>query len=477
MAVRSPVGSNGGHPFVRNEENAELIAYEHRVKGAFQAIEGCLKEISTLRYDGDFVAKAQRVAEDRLGFGLPQALLEDSWIGNLDVGRLHSWCTFETFRRMSDAFFTEQPLAGGEQEFQSFIEDCGFHLVDVTPCADGRLAHVIRYVLRLPYRTVRRRSYAGALFDVEDSLEKWVETEMLRHREMVPNPADEPTSYLKIAVYHYSSARPDEEGCAAHGSDMKRAADGAWQRLQAFREGVENSYCCGASIDLLLIGLDTDNDAIRVHLPDANGDIDINDSIDGTELYERSRVAQTPDPLQWVSEYLYSAQERSGRQPPQAGMVRFAARLLLGNLSQIDYVRRFHNGMYSDLGHQEIFVGMGIGFEEVQLRNLTYFAYLKTVEEGAADLDVGIKIFSGLNVERGLPVPVVIRCDYHGSVPGARDRAEARCRQLDHALRQRFSSLVDAGKLHTLLMVRDCVADRVAETIACSALPERTERH
>ncbi len=475
--VRPPAVRGGEHPFVCSSDNNRLIAYEHRVKGAFHAIEPCLRDISALRHDADFVNKAQRLVREQLGFELPEALLDDSWIEGLDIGRLHSWCTFETYRRMSEDFYVKGPLAGGEDAFQAFIEECGFHLIDVTPCADGRLAHVISYVLRLPYGPVRRRSYAGALFDVEDSLEKWVKTELQRHHELTPNAADQPTRYLKVAVYHFSTARPDQEGCAAHGNDTAKAAAAARERLNAFREGVENTYCCGASIDLLLIGLDTDNDSIRVHLPDAEGRMDIEHSISASELFEASLQARGCEPLEWIAEYVRGEQQRGGRSVPADGMVRFVSRLLLGNLSQIDYVRRFHNGMYGDLGHQESFIGTGIGFEEIQLRNLTYFAYLKTVEEGAADLDVGIRIFSGLNVARGLPVPVVIRFDYHGSVPGARERAEERCRRLDRALRERFASLVADCKLHTLLMVRDVVADSAADTIECSALPQRAEMH
>jgi hypothetical protein len=80
--------------------------------------------------------------------------------------------------------------------------------MDVTPCADGRLAHAISYVLRLPYGAVRRKSYAGSLFDIENTVEKWVETELMRFREGVPNTADAPTRYLKVVVYHYSSVDP-----------------------------------------------------------------------------------------------------------------------------------------------------------------------------------------------------------------------------------------------------------------------------
>ena len=70
--------------------------------------------------------------------------------------------------------------------------------------------------------------------------------------------------------------------------------------------------------------------------------------------------------------------------------------------------------------HAERFIGVGVGFEEIQIRNLMYFpAYLKTIEEGASDND-GIKIFKSLNISRGLPVPIVVRFDYHGTISRAR---------------------------------------------------------
>jgi hypothetical protein len=104
----------------------------------------------------------------------------------------------------------------------------------------------------------------------------------------------------------------------------------------------------------------------------------------------------------------------------------------------------------------------------VQLRNLTYFAYMDTVEEAAPDLDVGVKIFTGLNVSRGLPIPVVVRYDYHGEVPGARERAIAHCHRVDDALRARYADLAERGLLHTLLVVRDCGAAAPIEVLGCS---------
>lgn len=468
--------AGSGHPFTRSEENARLFDYEQRIKQAFAHIEPTLRQISALQHETDFAPQAQALAERELGFHLPDDKLTDTWVKPLDIAGLYAWCVFETFQRMSSEFFEVAPLASADDDqFQQFLERCGYHTLDVSPCADGRLAHVIRYVLRLPYKGVRRKSYAGAMFDVDDSLQKWVETEMLRHREGRPNTADAPTRYLKVAVYHHSSSQPDHEGCAAHGSDTRKAAAAALERLQDFRRGVENSFCCGASIDLLLIGLDTDNDVIRLHLPDADGDIDVDQHIDAAKLYDATQRASASEAESAVLHYLEA--HRGSRSLPAQGMMKLAARLLLADLSQIDYVRRYHGGSYEDVGHQEWFIGMGIGFEEVQLRNLTYFAYLKTVEEGAKDMDVGIKIFSGLNVSRGLPVPIVIRCDYHGHVPGARERAETRCHRLDDAVRNRFHHLAEQGLLHTLLMVRDCQGSGRGETIGSSLHPKELEKH
>jgi carboxysome shell carbonic anhydrase len=460
--------SPGQHPFTRGDENARLFAYESRTKEAFDRIEPTLREIATYQYQSDFPAQAQRIARQELGFELPGHLLDHTWPAPPDMRALYAWCVFETFKRFADTFYLEKPLAEPQDgEFQNFLESCGFHIMDVSPCADGRLAHIVRYVLRLPYRAVRRRSYAGAMFDVEDSLQKWMEVELARHREGVPNQAGEPTRYLKAAVYHYSRSDPDREGCAAHGSDADIAALRALSRLQDFRQAVENSFCCGASIDLLLIGIDTDSDAIRIHLPDAHGGIDLERYVDAREAYEATRHVAARDAAQALQR-MVSEHAQALEAEPSEGMVRLIARLLMNNISQVDYVRTYFNGRYGDVGHFERFIGMGIGFEEVQLRNLTYFAYLTTVEQGAKDVDVGLKIFTGLNIARGLPAPVIIRYDYHGNVPGARDRAIARCECLGQALKDRFPQESAKGLLHTLLVVRNISEQSSIEVVGGS---------
>lgn len=455
------------HPLTNRSENERLFAYEQSVKSAFDAIVPTLKRISAIQHEEDFERKAQAIARDELGFELPEKTLADAWVDQLDMRKLFAWSVFETYQRFSDDFFTADNLIS-DKNFQSFLFDCGFHTLDVSPCADGRLAHVISYVLRMPYREVRRKSYAGAMFDINDSLAKWIETEFLRYREGRPNTADAPTRYLKVVVYHFSSGDPDHEGCAAHGSDTARAAQAGVNRLRAFQEAVQKSFCCGASIDLLLIGLDTDTDAIRVHVPDDDS-IDLGSYVDAGEVY-----AETINMSAQQAKDIVEKRVRAVSTGASQGMKNLVCRLITSNISQIDYVNQYFDRKYPDIGHAERFIGAGIGFEEIQLRNLTYFAYMNTVEESTADLDVGVKIFTGLNVSHGLPIPIVIRFDYHGHVPGARDRAVENCKRVAGALRSRYEELAQSGLLHTLLAIRDCAAAEQIEVLESSVYPQNT---
>lgn len=471
----------GRHPLTDVEANGRLHDYESGVRGSFDRIVPVLKEIASHRCEPDFTARAQAIARAELRMSLPDHLLDDAWVTGLDMRRLFAWVLFETYRRIGDEFFSADPLGGREGgSFHQFLLGCGFHLLDVTPCADGRLAHAVSFVLRLPYGSVRRKSYAGALFDIENSVEKWVETELRRFREGVPNTADAPTRYLKVVLYHFSSGDPSHQGCAAHGSDDAAAARAGWERLRGFRQAVENGFCCGASVDLLLMGVDTDSDALRVHVPDAEGHCDLAHWLDVAKVYETTSGMSPSQGRERIAELVRDhAPAGAAGSPggPAEGMVNLIARLIENNISQIDYVRSYHSGRYQDIGHAERFIGAGIGFEEIQLRNLTYFAYLDTVEEGAADLDVGIRIFSGLNVAHGLPVPVVVRYDYHGGVPGARARAVAHCERISKALAFRYPKLHADGLLHCLRVVRDCDSGAPMEIVGSSLDPAGQAAH
>ena len=464
--------SGGLHPLSDGARNAALHAYDARVKAAFDRIVPVLQKLSALQHESDFINQAQAVAQAELGYQLPLPILERAWVTQLDMRTLFAWCVFETYEQTSAAFYEQDPLGAcpgspAAEAFDAFLLSCGFHLLDVTPCADGRLAHAIAFALRLPYSSVRRRPHAGALFDVENTVNRWVKTEHRRYREGRPNPAHEDTRYLKVVLYHFSSRDPAHEGCAAHGSDDAAAAACGLQRLSDFQEAVENSFCCGASVDLLLLGIDTDTDALRVHVPGLDGTTRLDRWLDAEAVYQATRDLSAQQAWQRVEAIVQEAAAST----PDPGMVKLIARLLANNFSQIDYVRQYHQDChYADAGHAERFIGVGIGFKEIHLRNLTYFAYMDTVEEGAPDLDVGVKIFRGLNVSRGLPVPVVVRFDYHGTVPGARDRAIRNAVRVQAAIEERYRDLYSQGLLHALLTVRDqdrhVPAEAVGSTIS-----------
>ena len=472
------VDSVGSHPLTNTSTNHQLQLYEVDVKGKFDRIVPLLKRLSELQHHQDFVPEAQQLTRSELGFELPDHVLDKAWVRPLDMRALFAWCVFQAHKQSSDHFFESDPLHGSDQSheaksFQSFLSECGFHLLDVTPCADGRLAHSIAYVLRIPFSAVRRRSHAGALFDIENTVNRWVKTEHRRYREGTPNLAQTPTRYLKVVTYHFSSLDPSHQGCAAHGSDETLAAAAGLQRLLDFRQSIENSFCCGASVDLLLVGLDTDTDAIRVHVPSADSKMDLDEWVSALDLYQETQSLSANQAMERIAQRIESSAPAS----PDKGMVSFITRLIANNISQIDYVREFHNGPYPDAGHAERFIGVGIGFKEVHLRNLTYFAHLDTVEEGAPDLDVGVKIFTGLNISRDLPIPVVIRFDYSGKVPGARERAIADCRRVNEAIELRYRNLVGDGLLHTFLTIRDRDQRVPAEVVGSSLDPSLKEVH
>jgi carboxysome shell carbonic anhydrase len=197
--------------------------------------------------------------------------------------------------------------------------------------------------------------------------------------------------------------------------------------------------------------VDTDTDSIRVHVPDDNGQMELDRYVDTQTIYAETARLDASAAMRSIETEIH---ECSPDVPD--GMARLIGRLIENNLSQIDYVLGHHGNRYPDIGHAERFIGAGAGFEDIQLRNLMYFAYLDTVEEGAADMDVGIRIFKGLNVSHGLPVPVVVRFDYHGKVPGARERAGQHCARVAQALTDRYEDLCRQGLLHVLQVARDC---------------------
>ncbi len=453
------------HPLIDAARNAELADYERTVRARFDAIVPTLKEIAAQQHEAGFEQRAQQIARERLGFELPADVLSDAWVTTLDMRKLYGHSVLQTYHALARELPARWNRPADADAMQRFFIECGFHEVDISPCADGRLKGLLQFVLRLPLQAVRRKSYAGAMFDVELNVKHWIETELRRFREGLPTLADAGTRYLKIAVYHFSSSDPQHEGCAAHGSDDRQAAQAALDRLAAFRTAIENGFCCGASVATLLIGVDTDNDAIKVHVPNTQGEMSVDCFVDNLAVYRQTAGMAVSEAGWRLSAAIDEAARDVGHSAPEAGMRRLIERLLTNNLSQIDYVCAQHGGRYADLGHAERFINIGDSFDVLHLRNLAYFGHLHTIEEGAADVDVGINIFSGLNVARGLPIPIAIHYRYDEQVPGSRERAAARCRRIKTAIETRYPVLAREGLLFCGMTVQGKQPDSAQEEV------------
>ena len=452
-------GQRCEHALVDPELNRRLYDYERRVRGRFAAIAETLKTLSAEQHELDFVARAQAIARERLGYELPIALLEDSWVAGLDLRALHAWCIFRSFKECIDQARSDQaPWRERMALDADFIRSCGYHTLDISPCADGRLQGLLPFVLRLaPSEAIYVKAYAGAMFDVEADVADWTHRELDRLSGGIPG--GEESSYLKVAVYHFSTSHPEHQGCAAHGSNDTQATESALARLNELSDAIENTFGQGAAPDILLVGVDTDIDAIRVHLPDANGDVNPHRFVDTSVLY-RETLGMPADAARTHIEAAVARAEGAdgwaqGQGQMACGMRRLVLRMIEANLSQIEYVIQHHAGRYAVIGHNERFICAGEAMCELQLRNKFYFAHLETVEEGAADMDVGIRIFTGLNIKHGLAVPVLVHFHYSSRVPGARERAVLRCKRVKAAIAARYPHLHEQGLLRCQMAVSD----------------------
>jgi len=461
------------HPLADPATSRMLGARAEEIEAAFARIEPALRELAAAQFEPGFAAAAAARVQREFGLNLPATAFVASWSAPLDARRLYARLVIGTFCRLIERDFdrSHATLSEGEPA-EELIRRWGFHAIDVTPCADGRLSGVVDYILRIPPAVIAyRKSYAGALFDVEESLRHWETVELRRWREAKPNAADAATRYLKLGVYHYSSIAPRRQGCAAHGSDEGRAASALLERLQQLAQAVELSHCCGARIAILLVGVDTDTDAIRVHVPDGSGTISIARYVDNLALYERTQGLGRESAKAAIRRAVADCAGVADDDAVSEGMRWFCGYLLKNNIAQIDAVRAWYGGPYADSGHTERLIVVGDAVDDVQLRNLAFQAQMDTVEEGSADLDIGLHILLGLNEPRSLAVPVLVHLRYDPRIPGARERAEGRARRLQSAIESRHAAGVASGAIVVRSAVRAGDAARLDPVEPLAAAP------
>jgi carboxysome shell carbonic anhydrase len=468
----SPAGNDRRHPLGDLEVSRALRRRADEIEAAFARIEPVLQELAPRQFETGFASRASRELAERLGLNVAPEALASTWQAPLDLRRLYAAAVLRTFCRLIERGFDRglAQFSDGESA-QALIHRWGFHAVDITPCADGRLSGVVDYILRVPPAVVvSRRSYAGAMFDVEEALRRWEAVELRRWREGRPNAADAPTHFLKIGVYHFSSADPRAAGCAAHESDEAQAAGALLERLDAFVTAVHETHGCGAAVRTLLIGVDTDTDAIRVHVPDAVGRTSIARFIDNKILYERTRDLARDAAKNVIRDAVAACAGVAVDDAHTEGMRWFCGYLIKNNIGQVDAVGAWHGGAYADRGHTERLIVVGDPVDDVQLRNLAFQAQMSTVEEGATDLDVGVRIVHGLNAERGLPVPLLVHILYDPRIPDAEERARRRAQRLRAAIESRYTRIAGDGMLHVEALVRS-MDGTLTPAAACPAAP------
>ena len=277
------------HPLADPALSLALRQRAEAIEAAFAAIEPTLRDLAPRQFEPGFPALAAQRLRTDLGIEIEPGALASTWNAPLDMRRLQARCVLAVFRRLVERAFDRgmAALSDGEPA-DGLIRRWGFHAVDIAPCADGRLSGVVDFILRIsPSVIAGRRSHAGALFDIEESVRAWEALELRRWRDGVPNAASEATRYLKIGVYHFSSGPGAHEGCAAHGGDDQRAALALLERLETFETAVRNLHGPDAPVATLMVGVDTDTDAIRVHVPDGAGRMTLDRVVDNARLYPR----------------------------------------------------------------------------------------------------------------------------------------------------------------------------------------------
>jgi hypothetical protein len=226
------------------------------------------------------------------------------------------------------------------------------------------------------------------------------------------------------------------------------------QRLEDFAQGLRAIHGATANAATLLVGVDTDTDAIRVHVPDRAGHMRIENYADSLRLHEQTAQLPREAAKAAIRDAVAACAGVTAGDPPTEGMRWFCGYLLKNNIAQVDSVRAHEGGGYRDAGHTEKLIVVGDAVDEVQLRNLAFQSQMETVEEGAADLDTGIAILRRTHEARGLAVPVLVHFRHDPRLPGSVARAGFKAQRMMAAIIARHATLAARKKLFVQAVLR-----------------------
>lgn len=203
------VAAAGAHPFAEPGIAADLNLRETEIESGFARLATTLETLAPQQFDAGFPERAVTALLE-LGIEAAPDWFAADWRKPADMASIEARCVMRLFASLVETGSERQRYYCNEGEpVETLIRRWGFHAVDITPCADGRLAGLLGAVLRIPLSIVTtRRSFAGAMFSPAQSLSDWEKVELERFLTAHPNAADASTRYLKIGVYHFSSLNP-----------------------------------------------------------------------------------------------------------------------------------------------------------------------------------------------------------------------------------------------------------------------------
>jgi carboxysome shell carbonic anhydrase len=456
-AVTTPPGlppECGRHALADRASSLRIHHRTQEISAAFDAIEPVLSQLAQQQFDEGFARRGAAHVLSKLHLDFSTDLFDANWFAPLDIGALHARCIIGTFCRLIEQNLDRSLLhLSNDRAIDDLLQAWMVHAIDITSCADSRLVDAVNYTLRLPPSVVAYRNPAPeALFDVGESVAQWERVELRRWRKASPNEPSSPTRYLKMCVYPFSNEEVADRSCVSPGNGENQVVPSLLTRLRQFTQAVRLLHGEGALIKTLLVGIDTNTDAIRVHVPDAYGNMHAGRHLNGHFIYNSTSALSRVAAEQAIHNAVAACAGVHPNDPASAGMRQLCGYLLKANIAQIDF-RREWRWLQTD-SHERLIV-VGDAFDEEPLRHVAFQVCIRTIEEGAAELDYAINVLRGFNDKRRLTIPLLVHVRTDQLRPGAGQYARDRVNRLVSEVRRRYSELVTRGSLHLQAIIED----------------------
>jgi carboxysome shell carbonic anhydrase len=444
----------GRHPLA---DRASSLALHHRVRdmtAAFDAIEPALRRLAPHQFEEGFGARAAAEVLSRLHLDLPVELFAADWTAPLNMGIIYARCVVGTFRRMIEQGFDPGFAHFNDGEtIESLSQRWKLHALDITPFADRRLVDAVRYILRLPQSQITScKPCPGALFNVDETVRDWERAELRRWRDASSNGAFHTTRYLKMCIYPFSNEKPANEGCVEQDRDDDRAITALLVRLRQFGQSVRLLHGESASVATLLLGVNTSTEAIRVHVPDADGIMHAGRHLNSHILYNGTSALSHNAAKAEIHRAVTTCAGVSGNDAGSAGMRWLCSDLIEANIAHVDFRRE--GRLLHSASHERLLV-VGDPVDEPPMGDFAFQVRTSAFEDGTAELDSGIITMRGFHEKNRLAIPLLVHVRVDPLMPGAMQCARGRAGYLATEIQRRYDHLVSRGNLHIEVIIRD----------------------